>query len=649
MHAVLLAFSVLPLPFLQPLRAREARRGFSTAAGIDASTGGASSVGDRRIDLRSRSFSALRSGDFALVDKTSAIADVLADEELSMRAFFSRPRRFGKSLTIDVMAELLAAGSLPEGVQPWRGFKPVDTEALFGGLSVYKRWQAGEPQIKQLLEEAHFVIVLPLGGAQTGKELQQHIIWEVAGVAGAAFGDALMSVVLSAPTAAAAVGMLVRAIPEQVPVAILVDEYDAAVINDVTKCHWEAADEGVAALRSLMMTTKARGLGDRIKRFIVTGVARFARTSLFSGANNFNDLTAHPAASRMLGFTEQEIRETFPHELARLGQHGRLRGDAGLSLAGSDEDVSIRLLEYWYNGYCFDGNIRCYNPAPVLASLAAGEATGTEMEGASGSNWLGLMPDAVLNFDLTQAVRTEVEKFDIADLQRKAVNPTALLLQTGLLTLQPAEPAATSSTQRFVTLLPPNEYARRSLVHLVATATNRSHESILGEAVRLRKALAARDREGFGNVMCELLQSVPRAMATMKPGADCSVPPPREVPYHSCLYGFLRAALPPTTSVMHVERQDNKGDTDVMLELKDHAAAQVSTVWVLELDVVPREEAGKPGALATVVGRKLEQAKDYYKSHASLPGAAAGIVVDRDLGDTAIRWQVWDAAARTWT
>jgi hypothetical protein len=641
---------------LQPLsaRARAARRCFSTAAGSDASTGGASGVCARQIDLKSRGFLELRRSGGAYVDKTSAIADVLAAKSLSGRAFFSRfAVRFGKSLTLAVMAELLASGSLPEGVQPWRGFKPVNREALFGGLGVYRRWQAGEPQIRQRLEEAHFVIKLPLGDAQTGAELKQAIIDQLADIAGAAFGPEIKAGVARRNTPGSSLRALIATVPEQVPVAILLDEYDAAIISDVTDQPWHAANRGVAALRSLMMATKAQGLDDRIRRFIVTGVARFARASLLAGANNFADLTAHPAASRMLGFTEQEIRESCPRELARLGQCGRVRGHEGLPLAGidGDDDVSIRLLEHWYNGYCFDGSVRCYNRAPVLASLAAGEITGKEMGGAAGSSWLGLTPSAVLAYDFTQAVSTEVQSFDVADLQDETVNPIVLLLQTGLLTLQHAgadAAAVTSPTEPRVTLLSPNEYARRSLQCLVARMTNRSLTDIAGEVVRLRKALAARDREAFGNVLRELLQSIPQAMARMKSGSDGTAPPPREAPYHACLFGFLRARLPPATSALHVERQDNKGNAHVELELKDHAAAQVSIVWVLELGVVPANSSTST-ALAKLMEEKLEQAKGYFKSHASLPGAAAGIVVDRDLGDTAIKWKVWDVAARTWT
>lgn len=81
---------------------------------------------------------------------------------------------------------------------------------------------------------------------------------------------------------------------------------------------WDAAKAGEKALRSLLMATKSLDISSRITRCLVTGVARFARTSLFSGANNFKDVTADPLLSRVLGFTRREIRASFPNHLRRI-------------------------------------------------------------------------------------------------------------------------------------------------------------------------------------------------------------------------------------------------------------------------------------------------------------------------------------------
>ena len=86
------------------------------------------------IAVRSPDFPGMRAGSMALVDKTSAIADLLNyGSPDAHRVFFARPRKFGKSLTLSIAAEMLAAGPLPRGVAPWPGYAPVDAGAVWGG------------------------------------------------------------------------------------------------------------------------------------------------------------------------------------------------------------------------------------------------------------------------------------------------------------------------------------------------------------------------------------------------------------------------------------------------------------------------------------------------------------------------------------
>ena len=195
--------------------------------------------------------------------------------------FFARPRKFGKSLTLSIAAEMLAAGPLPRGVVPWPGYAPVDAQALFGGLQVHERLLRDDPSLGTLLRRPHFVVKLSLGDAQTGAELHGAIKDGIAEVASFAFGEALGEKVEKRTTPSGALSVLVGAVPASVPVALLVDEYDAAIIQDVSEGDWASAKAGIKALRSLAMSTKSPHFGSRIERCLITGVARFARASLF--------------------------------------------------------------------------------------------------------------------------------------------------------------------------------------------------------------------------------------------------------------------------------------------------------------------------------------------------------------------------------
>ena len=519
------------------------------------------------IALDSTNFVALRVRGDTFVDKTSAIADLLVGDEGMWHmpcAFFARPRKFGKSLTMDICATMLAAGALPDGVAPWEGYEPVDVDAVFGGLAVHARLRAGDPSLRDLLRRAHFVINLDLGGAQTGTELKGRIISRLAGIANSAFGREIAADVRTAVTPDDAVSMLVDAVPRGVPVALLVDEYDAAIIDDVAEGEWSAARMGIKALRSLMVTTKSHVVGARIERCIVTGVARFARTSLFSGANNFEDMTDAPLLSRVLGFSEAEIRGSFPAELARLA--------AGL---GTDVDGAVAELARWYNGYCFDGATPTFNPYPVLKVLKAGAITEREMDAASGTNWLGMAPGAVVESlaeELLAGTRAVVANVDIAELEARRVHAVPLLLQIGLLSLVRGQPGLCR---------PPNEYARQSLQRMATVALAAAPEALAGFAAALR----GRDRAAFEAATRLLFEQLPRTL--FKRAVDDERGALRESVYHAALFGALTACAPPGVDVQP-QAATHRGVADIVIRFAgadagDAPTAAAAAVWVLEV------------------------------------------------------------------
>jgi hypothetical protein len=418
------------------------------------------------------------------------------------------------------------------------------------------------------------VVRLGLGGAQTGTKLEGAIISQLAGVAGAAFGGALEATVRSAVTPSDALEMVVRAVPASVPVSLLVGEYDGAIIQDVSRGRWAAADEGIAALRSLFMATKAPDVGARIERCLVTGVARFTHTSLFSGANNFADLTESPMLARALGFSEVEIRAVFPAELARLA--------AGL---GTDVDGAIAELARWYNGYSFDGLTSSFNPFPVLAALRTGAISERELEAASGTNWLGLTPGAVIE-GLAQELQADdcasVASADVADLEAQRVRAVPLLLQTGLLSIVAGQPAQCRA---------PNEYARRSLQRMVSTALATSSAMLAPFAAALR----SRDRAAFSTAVTLLLERIPRALFKRDSGGDVG---PREAVYYAALFAALVSTAPPGVCVQ-IQAASLRGQADVIIRF---AGAPRPAAWVIEVGI-----GATPAA-------KLPQARDYARA-----------------------------------
>ena len=532
----------------------------------------------------------------AFVDKTGAIADFLEQPNgmaNSSRAFFVRPRKFGKSLTLSIAAEMLAAGALPHGVTAWPGYVPVNIEKLFGGLAVHERFQRGDPTLGTLLRQSHFVIKLGLAGAITGSELRGALMDKLAGIAGDAFGAELEAKVKTQTTVETALAALIRAVPREVPIALLVDEYDAAIIADVSEHRWDAAKAGVAALRSLLVATKSPDFGSRIQRCIVTGVAKFTRTAIFSGANNFSDFTGHPLLTAAIGFSEQEIRTVFPNELQRLA-----------AALGKDVDGAVKELARHYNGYCFDGRTTCFNPFAVLTALAMGELTELELDGASGTNWLGMTPSTVLHElmlklqDPIPVASKFASSLDIADLQAHRVVVIPLLLQTGVLTLVPGLPTA-----RELKCALPNEYARRSLQRMVETALPGVKVS------EMVAALHARSPKAFNAAARQMLERAPNTV--LKAGGT------RESLYQLGIFGAMCCALPYSDATVSAEYNTQRGKLDILAVF--HRAPE--TTWIIEVGIVenttPKRGRGTQPPRSSQGGAgeaKLEQAQQYAKA-----------------------------------
>ena len=401
------------------------------------------------------------------VDKTGAIADLLMhrDGMCGMsRAFFVRPHLFGKSLMLSAAAEMLRAGALPPGVTPWRSYRPVDIDKVFGGLAVHERFLRNDPTLGTLLREARFVIHLGLSGAMTGDLMEVSIKEKLAAIARQAFGPEKEAWVRSHTTPGGALGALVHAVPRTVGVVLIVDAYAMPITSDVKRHRWEAAKAGIEALGSLLVATKNLDFGSRIEQCIVTGVAKFWGPVFNKWANNFEDFTAEPLLCAAVDFTEQEIRTTYPTELQRLA-----------ASLGTDVDGAMQELDRHYSGYCFDGVTTCFNPFPVLRALAAGRLKEMELDAANGSSWLGLHPRDVLHdlmgrlHDPVDVYAMQTADFDIVDMApwAQCVNVIPMLLQAGILTISPAPDLLENRKRRCVL---PNLYARRSLACLMKKA-----------------------------------------------------------------------------------------------------------------------------------------------------------------------------------
>ena len=342
----------------------------------------------------------------------------------SKLVFVSRPRRFGKSLTISALKaifqgrrELFEGLAIDKTDWAWEKypvihfeFNDVDTTSLERfdeslAFHVQDRLErAGYSYNKSIPPAANFALAIEsLSAANGGKG-----------------------------------------------VVILIDEYDAPVGHTLDNI--DVAEAVRARLSALYSQMKNR-TGD-IRFLFMTGVSKFTKLSVFSALNNIVDISLDTEYATMFGYTEEELSENFEEHLRN---HAAKMGKPY-------EDYRTQLKK-WYNGFRFARNISTtvYNPISVAYTLFRKEPGFTATWSSTGR------PSMLMNYLKREDVlRVDPEKmrgvtdaeFDVAELRN--LKPVAMLFQAGYLTIKDYD----SITESY-TLGVPDEEVRRDLCTLL--------------------------------------------------------------------------------------------------------------------------------------------------------------------------------------
>ena len=92
-------------------------------------------------------------------------------------------------------------------------------------------------------------------------------------------------------------------------------------------------------------------------------MSKFATVSIFSDLNNLTDLTMHPQAATLPGYTQEELKRNCVEHIEALA--------ATLDLTVAR---TMDKLRRWYNGYRFHHEgPSVYNPLSVMKCFAFGE------------------------------------------------------------------------------------------------------------------------------------------------------------------------------------------------------------------------------------------------------------------------------------
>ena len=287
-------------------------------------------------------FEKIRKNDYYYVDKTELIQALVKTEPAEI-TLFTRPRRFGKTLVMSMLASFFDirrdSRDLFEGLkiaedqklcELWMNQWPVIFLSLkdAGGESFEDAYGLLQSIISQLyvehaylekcaeIDESYKEIFARLKRRQGNKTDVQISLWILMRMMQIYYGK---------------------------QVILLIDEYDVPMAKAGAKSYYNEMLDVIGTMMSQALKDNTS-----LKFSVITGCLRISKESIFTGTNNFvADTIADERFSSFFGFTDEEVR-TLLENTGNLEYFDRIKK--------------------WYDGYCF-GKTEIYCPWDVLCYL----------------------------------------------------------------------------------------------------------------------------------------------------------------------------------------------------------------------------------------------------------------------------------------
>ena len=374
---------------------------------------------------------------YIYVDKTEYIPKLVKLK----RVFISRPRRFGKSLTLDTIATLFETG-----VEPY-----------FKGTWIYDKWT--EPTYPVL--RLNFLNFDKNSLEKFNNKLNSKIT---------EFAELnQVTTYKEKEEAEDSIDHLLEQLRlEGRQIVILIDEYDCqmtANINNETL--YKQFQEKIKSFYANIKDKFA------IKFLGITGVTRLKDVSIFSVGSDIRDITNSSAYSQMIGFTRDEIKK-FYIDYLKLAASYENNCNVDEVTDTQIESLLDRLAQN-YDGYCFDEDyekkVFCtWSVNTFLQSVV------DKKKVQFGEYWYdnGGLPSIIANYlqthklnaldyiDKDKTINIKVNDFK-NPTSLTSINQNVLMCQTGYLTLR-----SPVYSKGFMTLGIPNSEVYNALFSLMA-------------------------------------------------------------------------------------------------------------------------------------------------------------------------------------
>jgi len=394
-----------------------------------------------------QSFRSLRQDNYIYIDKTKMVKELV---DTGKTYFLSRPRRFGKSLFVDMM-ECAFSGC----------------RELFKGLYLEDNWD---------WNKSYPVLKISFGSGvhRNVEELQQTIQamlnrWR-----------RIFKIEYENKTLKDCFAEAIEKLAEchNAPVVVLIDEYDKPILDNITNI--PLAIELREELKNFYSVLKD---ADQYLKFVfVTGVSKFSKVSLFSGMNNLKDITIDQKYSTICGYTQEELERYFVEELKLYDKEQ---------------------VKEWYNGFSW-GNSTVYNPFDILLFFDSGVFRNYWFESGTPRFLLKLLEENqyfIPDLEHVEASEAIAESFEIEDLTIET-----LLFQTGYLTIKEI---IQLGARRTYALTYPNLEVKMSLNDALLGYLSQRQSAKEKNVIKLYRLLQANDLEQLEELFHSFFAAIP--------------------------------------------------------------------------------------------------------------------------------------------
>ena len=308
-----------------------------------------------KIPVGISDFEKIRKNQYYFVDKSGLIEELLNTESNEV-TLITRPRRFGKTLGMSMLASFfdirrdsselfrgLKISQKEELCQKWMNQYPVlfVTFKDVDGLDFQSAKEMLRIQIADRCNE-----YLCLLSSEKVNENDKAIFRQLADVVKGDVSDAMLKT---------GIALIMRMLQDyyEKPVILLLDEYDVPLAKASAHGYYT---EMLEVMRAMIST--ALKDNPSLRFAVVTGCLRISRESIFTGTNNFvSDTIFDTRLNEYFGFLQDEVEQL----LTAIGAKDK---------AGS--------VKEWYDGYHF-GSYDVYCPWDVLNYGNRLQTTGSDV------------------------------------------------------------------------------------------------------------------------------------------------------------------------------------------------------------------------------------------------------------------------------